>query len=305
VTAGASPRPPEFYRAPIDGQRCLRIEGRLRRLKLPLPAEPPEDVPPAACFLCHPERDRFDRGAWPAAPAAAAAHSALRVVGNAFSFATTALLVAPPDEKLHRATPAELPHALLAEILRAPFDARFAQQFGLAGLTVVAFMNVGTRAAQSRLHPHLQVVGFEHGETAADAEARAADARAIVDDVAAAEREGRRLALAAGAAANAIVPRAPAMTAELWIELPAPSAPGRAWLAAAADLATACAASARGLSGSYNVVLRCDEPRLARVIPRGLSERAGLELSFPSVVGSVIAASVRETQLLWAAALAR
>jgi hypothetical protein len=294
VTEAGPPRPPEFYRAPVDGQRCLRIEGRLRRLKLPLPAEPPLDVPPAACFLCHPERDRFDRGAWPGTD------GTLRVVGNAFSFASTALLVAPPAERLHKATPAELGKELLAELLRAPFDPRFAQRFGLEGLTVAAFMNVGTRAAQSRLHPHLQVVGFQR-EAASGVAPRDEGAGALVDDLAAARVEGRRLALGAG---GAVVPRQPAMTAELWIELPPPSAAESGWIAAAADLATACAACARGLSGSYNVVLRTAEPRLARVVPRGLSERAGLELSFPAVVGSVIAASVRETELLWSAALA-
>src|SRR5262245_43844292 len=108
------PATPELYRAPIDGRRCLRIEGRLRRMKLPLPAEPPQDVPPAACFLCHPERDRFDRGAWPERD------GRLRAIGNAFSIAEAALLLAPPDERLHHATPADLDVALLSEMVRAP-----------------------------------------------------------------------------------------------------------------------------------------------------------------------------------------
>lgn len=295
-----APRPPEFYRAPIDGQRCLRIEGRLRRLKLPLPAEPPMDVPPAACFLCHPERDRFDRGAWPDAEGAS---GPLRVVGNAYAFARSALLLAPPGEKLHRETPAGLERDLLAALLHAPFDERFARRFDLAGLTIAAFMNVGVRAAQSRLHPHLQVAGFDPIGVAGVGAAKEleADTRALAEDLGQATAEGRRLALAGG---SAIVPREPAMTAELWIELPSDAAPPAEWSRAAATLAAACAACARGLSGSYNVVLRSDRPRLARIVPRGLSERAGLELSFPGVVASVIAASVRETQLLWQSALA-
>jgi hypothetical protein len=292
--------PPEFYRAPIDGQRCLRIEGRLRRLKLPLPAEPPMDVPPAACFLCHPEHDRFDRGAWPDAPAGA---GPLRVLGNAYAFARSALLVAPPGEQIHRETPAGLERELLAAMLRAPFDERFARRFDLVGLKLAAFMNVGVRAAQSRLHPHLQVAGFDPIGVAGVAAAgeREADAQALAADLRAAADEGRRLAFAGG---SAIVPREPAMTAELWVELPADAAPPDDWERAAALLAAACAACARGLSGCYNVVLRVEAPRLARIVPRGLSERAGLELSFPGVVASVIAASVRETQLLWQAALA-
>jgi len=294
------PATPELYRAPIDGRRCLRIAGRLNRLKLPLPAEPPLDVPPAACFLCHPERDRFDRGAWPEGG------GALRVVGNAFSIADAALLLAPPDERLHRATPADLDPALLAALLRAPFDADFAARFGLRGLELSAFVNVGVRGAQSRVHPHLQIVGFS-GEALARAGAptpaeRAADGAALADDLAAADGEERALPLDE---VVAVVPRRPGMTAELWIALPEEDAPPAAWSRAAAAVAAACRACVRGVSGSYNVVLRHDRPRLARLIPRGLSEPAGLELGSPARLDVVIATSVREATLLWRAALAK
>lgn len=292
---------PELYRAPVDGRRCLRIEGRLRRLKLPLPAEPPSDVPPAACFFCHPERDRFDRGAWPESG------GALRVVGNAFSIADAALLVAPPDERWHRATPAELDVALLAGMVRAPFDDAFVARFGLGGLELSAFLNVGVRGAQSRVHPHLQIVGFrsdalERGGAAPAPARDAADRAALADDLAAATREERALPLEHGVA---VVPRLPGATAEIWIALPGADAPREDWTRAAAAIAAACRACARGLSGSYNVVLRRDEPRLARVVPRGLSEPAGLELGSPSRIDVVVAASVRETVLLWRAALAK
>ena len=202
---------PELYRAPVDGRRCLRIEGRLRRLKLPLPAEPPSDVPPAACFFCHPERDRFDRGAWPEGD------GPLRVVGNAFSIADAALLLAPPDERLHLSTPADLDPALLAALLRAPFDADFAARFGLGGLELAAFFNVGVRGAQSRVHPHLQIVGFrsdalERGGAAPAPARDAADRAALADDLAAATREERALPLGPGVA---VVPRLPGATAEI------------------------------------------------------------------------------------------
>ena len=291
---------PELYRAPIDGRRCLRIAGRLQRLKLPLPAEPPSDVPPAACFLCHPERDRFDRGAWPESG------GALHVVGNAFSIADAALLLAPPDERLHLATPADLDPSLLAALLRAPFDEAFAARFGLRGLELSAFVNVGVRGAQSRVHPHLQIVGFasdalERAGAMSPAE-RAADGAALADDLAAAADEGRALSLDA---AVAVVPRRPGMTAELWIALPGEEAPPAAWSRAAAAVAAACRACARGVSGSYNVVLRHDRPRLARLIPRGLSEPAGLELGSPARLDVVIATSVGETVELWRPALAK
>jgi hypothetical protein len=287
---------PELYRAPIDGRRCLRIAGRLNRLKLPQPAEPPSDVPPAACFLCHPERDRFDRGAWPEGD------GALRVVGNAFSIADAALLLAPPDERLHLATPAELDPALLAALLRAPFDAAFVARYGLGGLELSAFFNVGVRGAQSRVHPHLQVVGFPPRAAGAPDAEMAADRAALAADLAAARDEERTVPLGDGVA---VVPRAPGMTAELWLPLPGAGAPDAEWTRAAAALGAACRACVRGLSGSYNVVLRLAEPRLARLIPRGLSEPAGLELGSPARLDVVIATSVREAALLWRAALAK
>src|SRR5258705_10711293 len=202
---------PELYRAPIDGRRCLRIAGRLNRLKLPLPAEPPEDVPPAACFLCHPERDRFDRGAWPESG------GALRGVGNAFSIADAALLLAPPDERLHRATPADLDPPLLAALLRAPFDADFAARFGLRGLGLSAFVNVGVRGAQSRVHPHLQIVGFS-GEALARAGApppaeRVADGAALEEDMAGAGAEEGAVMLEEG---GGVVGGRPGMEGEVW-----------------------------------------------------------------------------------------
>lgn len=283
---------PELYRAPIDGRRCLRIEGRLRRMRLPRPAEPPEDVPPAACFFCHPERDRFDRGAWPEAG------GPLRVVGNAFSIADAALLLAPPDERLHGATPADLDVALLAALLRAPCDDAFVERFGLGGLDLSAFVNVGVRGAQSRVHPHLQVVGFPRR---APDEAAEADRVALAADLSAASVEERTIRVGGEVA---VVPRAPGMTAELWLALPAGDAPAAAWTRAAAALGAACRACVRGLSGSYNVVLRLAPPRLARLIPRGLSEPAGLELGSPSRVDVVIATSVREAVLLWSSATA-
>jgi hypothetical protein len=298
----AEPPKFEWYQAPIDGQRCLRVEGRLRRVKLPLPAEPPKDVPPAACFLCHPERDRFDLGEWPRG-------GTLRVVGNAHAFADRALLLAPHGESLHDATPTTLPVESLAALLRAPFDAEFRRAHSLDELALHAFVNVGVRAAQSRRHPHVQVVGFDRAR--ASAGGACADAAAIAADLASARSEQRVVELAgAGGRASLVVPRAPGMTAEVWVEVakttgraePRDGSSDASWLELARAVQLACAACERGLSGSYNLILRLDEPRLVRLVPRGLSERAGLELAAPSFVGSVVAATVRETTLFWESA---
>lgn len=281
----------ESYRAPIDGLRCLRTPGRLRRLKLPLPADPPSDGPPAACFLCHPERDRFDLGAWPREG------GAQHVVGNAHPFAARALLVAPAGEAHHAATPATLAPERLAEWLAWPGSRDFAAAFGLDPATTVAFVNVGRRAAQSRRHPHLQVVSF-----AADAGALLDDdAAALIDDLATAPGEERRLALADGT--HAVVPKRPSQSAELWLPLPAQGSAPHEWLRAATTLAALCRAGERSISGDYNLVWRTAAPALVRLVPRGLSERAGLELAAPALLAGVVALSVRESFLLWSAAL--
>lgn len=289
-----SGREVELYRAPIDGLSCLRSEGRLRRLKLPLPADPPSEGPPAACFFCHPERDRLDLGPWPRP------EGALRVIGNAHPFAERALLVAPPDEALHLATPATLPPATLAALLALPFAAAFHEAFDLAGRNVAAFVNVGRRAAQSRRHPHLQIVAFDR-ERGALVDGGAMAAAALREDLAAASSEERTLPLADGAIA--LVPRRPSMTAEAWLALPDPAAPQDAWLAAARGLAQLCAAGAKAISGDYNLVWRLEPPALVRVVPRGLSERAGLELAAPALLSGVVATSTRESVLLWSSAL--
>lgn len=285
--------PFELYSAPIDGSRCLRSAGRLRRLKLPLPADPPVEGPPAACFLCHPERDRLDLGAWPSED------GALRVLGNAHPFADRALLVAPAGEAFHLATPATLPATTLAELLAVPFDAAFLARFELGALALAAFFNVGRRAAQSRRHPHLQLVAFDR----ARGPLAAGDVAALVADLGAADAEERALPLGGGV--RAIVPRQPALTGEIWLPLPsdAVAGSGPALQQAATALSRVCAATVRGWSGDYNVVLRLEAPALVRVLPRGLSERAGLEFSAPALLGGVVAVTARESVLLWRGAL--
>ena len=281
----------ESYRAPIDGMRSLRIPGRLRRLKLPLPADPPSDGPPAACFLCHPERDRFDLGPCPRAG------GGQHVVGNAHPFAARALLVAPAGEAHHLATPATLEPARLAEWLEWPGSGAFSAAFELAPGATAAFVNVGRGAAQSRRHPHLQVVSFD----AAAGALLEDDPTEIADDLASAEVEGRQLALQDGV--RVVVPKRPSQTAELWLPLPAQGSEPDAWQRAAHALATVCRAAERSISGNYNLVWRTAAPPLLRIVPRGLSERAGLELAAPALLAGVVAVSVRESFLLWAAAL--
>jgi hypothetical protein len=287
---------PETYVAPIDGQRCLRTAGRLKRLELPLPPEPPRDVAPAACFLCHPELDAHDLGPWRFCEG-----GELRVLGNAHPFAERALLLAAAGEALHEKTPASLPRAALEAMLRAPFDPEWRTRAGLDRLALAAFANVGLRAAQSRLHPHMQVAGFDPARLPV----KVADAAAIAADLAAAAGEARTVALDGGApgAVRGVVPRAPGMTAELWIPLPGRDRDSRRWEDVSRAAAAACRACERALSGSMNLVWRLDEPALLRLVPRGLSERAGLELAAPGLLGSVIAASVRETVELWTGAI--
>ncbi|MSR45985.1 MAG: hypothetical protein EXS13_02790 [Planctomycetes bacterium] len=286
-----SESPIELYRAPIDGLRCLRSAGRIRRLKLPLPADPPQDGPPAACFLCHPERDRLDFGPWPRSG------GVLRVIGNANPFADRALLVAPPGEANHLATPTTLAVELLAQLLELPFDPGFAREFDLLASNVVAFLNVGRRAAQSRRHPHLQIVAF----AASRGPLIESDAEAIRADLAAAAHEDRALALENGSIA--VVPRQPSFTAEVWLPLPDRGAAPAAWVERAGALQALCAAGERALSGDYNLVVRASAPALIRLVPRGLSERAGLELAAPALLSGVVGTSLRESVLLWRGAL--
>jgi hypothetical protein len=263
----------------------------LRRLRLPLPADPPAFESPAACFLCHPERDRLDLGPWPRGG------GALRVLGNAHPFADRTLLVAPHGTAHHAATPATLAPETLAELLRLPFDPSLLAEHGLDTLRVAAFMNVGRRAAQSKAHPHLQLVGFSPERGAIDE----SDATALAVDLEAAAAEERALPLTPEC--TAVVPRQPAFTGEVWLPLPADARASAAWRAAACGVARLASACTGGWSGDYNLVVRRDPPCLLRLLPRGLSERAGLEFAAPALLSTVVAASPRETALLWRAAL--
>ncbi len=220
------------------------------------------------------------------------------MVGNAHPFAARALLVAPALESHHALTPATLPIDRLAEWLQWPTSPEFLAAFELDQRTTVAFVNVGRRAAQSRRHPHLQVVAFggDCGKLQDD------DAAAIAADLASAASESRELCLSSGA--KVVVPRQPSQTAELWLPLPAADVGAADWKGAAAALAELCGAGERSLSGDYNLVWRLAAPALVRWIPRGLSERAGLEFAAPALLAGVVAVSVRESFLLWSAALA-
>jgi ATP adenylyltransferase/5',5'''-P-1,P-4-tetraphosphate phosphorylase II len=209
--------------------------------------------------------------------------------------ADQAVLVAPPGPDQHLATPADLDTEHLARMLPLSFDSAFLEQFGLTGLEVVSFMNLGVPAAQSRRHPHLQIVGFSPERC----NRAAGDPAGVAEELASAATEGRSLPVGP-AKGIAVIPRQPSMTAELWIPRPeGAAAADRTWAACVQSVTTACT---RAISGAYNLVIRRD-PRMVRIVPRGLSERAGLELASPHVVDSVVAASVEETHALWAAAL--
>ena len=275
---------PELYEAPGTGQPCLRVAGRVGRRRLPLPPSPPPDVAPADCFLCHPESDRFYAGRWPGPG------DGLHVVGNAFPLADRAVMLVPDGESWHESTLAALDAGTVTAFLTAAESAEFLMRFGFAELDVLACMNVGQLAAQSRRHPHWQVVGFRR-ELAIG---RGGDRAALVDDLDGAAAEGRTVPLG-GVDGPLVIPRRPSMTAEVWIPRPRHDRAEAAWSRALQQAVRLCE---RAITGSYNVVVRRG-PDLIRLIPRGLSERAGLELAAPTVAGSVVAATVEETVALW------
>jgi hypothetical protein len=110
----------------------------------------------------------------------------------------------------------------------------------------------------------------------------------------AADREERWVQLVEKAP-PALVPKWPGMTAEIWLPAPADPARTKDWATGLQQLVEACE---KHIAGSYNVILKT-EPAMVRLVPRGISERAGLELSCPQRVAAVIAASPEETLRLW------
>ena len=199
----------EYYESSSDGQPCLRIPGRYRRHRLPLPARPPQDRPSGECFLCHPEEDTHHRGNF-------GPGDELAVVGNAFPVGDAALILAPRGASCHELTPADLPREVLAAFLMAALGVEFREQYALSGLECVAFLNVGTHAAQSRRHPHLQVVGFRPARKVR----RGGDPRRLQEELDTAGKEGRELRFAGPLPGRLVIPRWPAMTAEIWLPRP-------------------------------------------------------------------------------------
>ncbi len=270
------------------------MPGRFRRQRLPLPRFLPDDEGTERCFLCHPERDPFDRGGFPDD------QSPIRVLGNAYSFADRTLILAPWGESFHSRTPADLPVEVLKEWIRATISAELESRFDLKGFQPLIFLNVGRLAAQSRLHPHLQVVAFRQWNP----KLVPWDRDSVEKDLVHADQEGRVLRPATRDVRwRAVVPARPSATAEIWIEGLKSDPDGDALLLVAHALRALCSACERGIGGSYNVVW-VKEPPLLRLIPRGLSERAGLELISPAQLGSMVAASAEETLDLWRTALA-
>ena len=275
----------EFYVAPVDGARCLRVTGRAQRCALPVPATRPRDGGPTGCFLCHPERDELDLGAWP--PGEPFAH----VLGNAFPVAQRSLLVAPPGAPMHDVTPAGLDPG---PILRLVTDPGFVSHFQLEGLQRSLFWNVGVLAGQSRRHPHAQVIGL-------DAEVDSTrSVEAVQADLESAVAAGRSLTLETEV--GLVIPARPSLTAEAWLPVPLRDDANEV---ARFDRAVARVVQAleAGLSCNYNLVM-LPSANILRILPRGISERAGLEFAFPGTIDNVVAASVPETREMWRAALA-
>lgn len=275
---------PESYDCPLNGQPILRIGGRLNRLQLPLPADPPRDDRDR-CFFCKPENDRYDEGAWA---------DELHVLGNAHPVGQRSLLLFPPGPGFHEARFSQLPARTVDCLFRAVVDGQFQRHFGLTDLAVCAFFNVGRPAGQSRRHLHMQLVGTSPEV----AKALSGRPEEVAEDLAAAAAEGRVILVEDGPDLPIVLPRHPGMTAEVWLPLPGEEE-RRPWVEV---LLRAVAACEVGISPSFNLALRPDL-NLLRIVPRGLSERAGLELSLPTPIDAVVGATLEETRHLWTSAM--
>ena len=274
----------ETYRSPLHGQPVLRIGGRLARLQLPVPPDPPRDDA-SRCFFCRPDADRYDEGSW---------GDDLHVLGNAHPVGERSLLLFPPGPGLHETPLSGLPARVIDALFSTVADENFRDRFGLTDATVCTFANIGRPSGQSRRHLHLQVVAYP----ADQATGEGVDSAAVQVDRETAEAEGRLLL--PRQEIEVVVPRQPGMTAELWIERP-PRNRGRrrAWVEGFLQVAAACE---RSVSASYNLSIR-EDLDLIRLVPRGLCERAGLELCYPAPLDAVVGATVDETVHLWREAL--
>ena len=205
----------------------------------------------------------------------------MSLLGNAHPVADKAFLLAPRGARAHLATPATLAPEELEPLMKAPFDPALIEKLGMADLAIISFLNIGLLAAQSKRHPHLQLIGF----------AASSDlGRPHPSDIERAIEAGLPFEVRG---LPVVVPREPTYTAEIWV----PVGDG-----IGACIKTLCCACEAGISGCYNLV-HVMEPSIIRLIPRGLSERAGLELSCPKTIASVIAASPEESFDLWQSSL--
>ena len=272
-----------FYVAPLDGVTCLQVAGRFRRRRMPIAATPPGDVGPADCFLCHPENDRYYQGDWPAED------SSLALLGNAHPYGWESLLIAPKGTEFHEAGLAELSDLDLRRMLDPLSCAEMAAD--PTDRLRSCFMNMGAPAGQSRRHPHSQVVSLSAGPLSRSAQ------QEVAEDLEAAADEDRSLDI--DAYCRLVLPRKPTMTFEAWVPRPATAYPPSQWAASIRRVL----AAVEQISGNYNWV-SLQQPNLFRIIPRGISERAGLEFAFPGRVDSVVACSLDEARDHWRQAVA-
>jgi hypothetical protein len=252
-----------------------------------LPARPPAPEDPARCFLCRPEQDPGFLGLWDGAAAA------LAVLGNLFPVLPGSLLLAPAGSSWHE--PGRLPPAaLVEEMLRLPLSESFGRRFAGTDPICATFFNLGLAAGQTRGHLHSQIL---RGAEAASPAVRAA----VNAELQGAGARGDCLEIAGGL--SLVLPSRPAMTAEAWLAFD-PVGPAYSASQHAAGLAQVLRALEGGISASFNLVA-LPGLKLLRILPRGISERAGLEFALPGWVHSVVACSPAEARELWGAALER
>ena len=269
----------ELYRATLGGERILLVPGRLERLTLPRRLERAEAERSRACFFCGAD-DPLDRGSlgvggdwW--------------IWGNAFPVVARAHLLARRGPEYHSESPLDLTADDWQRLTDRVFGDEVHAVLDDPGGSRRVFLNHGTVAGRTRPHLHLQWVSWPERFAAATA-------AAVRDDRESAAAEDRSVEEFPGA--SAWVPRAPARTAELWLAVDTIAGP-------AAALPRLLAAIVDQFSDAFNLVL-LPELRLLRLVPRGLSECAGLELALEGEFQGIVVSTAEQAAALWRAGLA-
>lgn len=267
-----------FYTAPLDGKRVLWIGGdRLAARSYPRTFGR-VSTPRERCPVCR----HGDAWQW----IDLGDGEKLHVGANPHALADRAHLAWIRDH--HDLSFAELPAAALGGLIVwsaiGPEDGGSTDPAGseYANAANIAFANVGNLGGQSHRHPHTQIMRFrELLSVFSDPTGFEADWNAAGAGGSALEFESLRVR----------IPRRPTLTCEAWIELPATyrdlRRTGR-YAELGRDLGLLLRGVESTLTDSMNLAFlsaRLDERAVdfVRVIPRGLAEPSGAELTYPGV----------------------